>query len=250
MAIPRLPISISHQSSLPNFVPNAARRFRATAWKPIGWLCPPAVSTATSRCGLTPTSTSPAAQTGTTIWRRFPSWTEGPADDTKAPRLLGTGRDAEPAGQTLLANALVELHARDADHHEARLRELGYLANVLVAGVGAGGAPLRPLDAAEAALATCNLGLEHALAAHAGGGRAPDATAYLERLSCDVLFRVGWRLLHDALAQPAAAAVERVATRLAQTTETSDGFFPVVLGQFHVPRFTIPVRPPRGMRDH
>ncbi len=42
----------------------------------------------------------------------------------------------------------------------------------------------------------------------------------LEALSCDLLFRIGWRLLHDEVSRPAAAAVERVATRLASAAAT------------------------------
>jgi hypothetical protein len=126
------------------------------------------------------------------------------------PRLLESEQDRQPAAQTLLARALGELAARDPDRHGERLRELGFLANVLLAGAGSGGERLRPVDAAQAALATCSLGLEHALAASPSG-----AAERLERLSCDVLFRIGWRLLHDEVSCPAAAAVERVATRLA-----------------------------------
>jgi hypothetical protein len=148
------------------------------------------------------------------------------ADDAPAPRLLASGREGQPAVQTLLARALVELAEREAECHQERMRELGYLANVLVAGVGSRGARLRPLDAAEAALATCNLGLERALVDPDDGhgrnnGRAPStasAAERLEQLSCDVLFRIGRRLLHDEVSRPAAAAVERVATRLAHAT--------------------------------
>jgi hypothetical protein len=109
------------------------------------------------------------------------------------------------------------------------MRELGYLANVLLAGVGSRGGRLRPLDAAEAAVATCSLGLERALADlddHPGraGGRGPDErpAQQLARLSCDVLFRVGWRLLLDEVALPAAAAIDRVATRLCRDVSEAD----------------------------
>ena len=146
------------------------------------------------------------------------------AGDAPAPRLLGSGQDGQPAGQTLLARALVELAARDADRHAERIRELGYLANVLLAGVGSRGERLRPVDAAQAALATCSLGLERALAeprrrGARGTRRRTSAAKRLERLSCDLLFRVGWRLLHDEVSCPAAAAVERVATRLASAAD-------------------------------
>jgi hypothetical protein len=147
------------------------------------------------------------------------------ADDAPVRRLLPSGRDEAPAAQRLFARVLGELAARDPHRHEERIRELAYLANVLVAGVGVRGTRLRPLDAAEAALATCNLGLERAVAnSNDGQARAPSksrAVEHLERLSCDVLFRVGWRLLHDEVSQPAAAAIERLATRLARDTEAA-----------------------------
>ena len=44
------------------------------------------------------------------------------------------------------------------------------------------------------------------------------AAERLERLSCDVLFRIGWRLLHDEVSRPAAAAIERLALRLAHSS--------------------------------
>jgi hypothetical protein len=135
--------------------------------------------------------------------------------DVRSPRLLDSGPE-EPATQTLLTRALVALAEQDAGLHAERARELGYLANVLLAGAGARGARLRPLDAAQATLATCNLGLERALADASSRARPETrAVRQVERLSCDVLFRVGWRLLHEQVSRPAAAAAERVARRAA-----------------------------------
>jgi hypothetical protein len=91
--------------------------------------------------------------------------------------------------QTMLSRALAELAERDAARHDERLRELGYLANLVVAGVERDGERLRALDAAERALATCNRGLQ---AVVARTGQTPvDALA---RHGCDKLFRIGWRL--------------------------------------------------------
>jgi hypothetical protein len=132
------------------------------------------------------------------------------AGDAPAPRLLESARD-DQAALTLLTRALVELAGRHADRHAERMRELGYLANTLLAGVGARGERLRPLDAAQATLATCSLGLEQA-------GPESSASRQIERLSCDVLFRIGWRLLQDEVSRPAATAVERVAIRAARDT--------------------------------
>jgi hypothetical protein len=134
-----------------------------------------------------------------------------PGDAEAAPTrrtALLDGARSDPA--TLLARALGELSARDAGRHDERMHELGYLANVLLAGAGRDGRRLRPVEASETALATCNLGLERVL------GAAPAAAVdRLARTGCDKLFRIGVRALHDEVARPAAAAVERTAERLA-----------------------------------
>jgi hypothetical protein len=78
-----------------------------------------------------------------------------------------------------LRAALAEL---DAATHEQRMRELAYLANVLLAGGVVDGRRFRPGEAVEAALAVCELGLD---------GRD------LETTTCDQLFRIGWKRIHD-----------------------------------------------------
>ncbi|HEX2660201.1 MAG TPA: hypothetical protein VHU40_18085, partial [Polyangia bacterium] len=132
---------------------------------------------------------------------------EALGDDAPAPLRLAASAD-EPEAPTLLTRALADLAGRDPARHADRVRELGYLANTLMAGAGTRGERLRPLTAAQGALATCSLGFEHARPETSGANQ-------LDRLGCDVLFRVGWRLLHDQVARPAAAAIERVALRAA-----------------------------------
>lgn len=127
-------------------------------------------------------------------------------------RHLVESKEDEPAPQTPLARALVDLARRDPRLHTERMRELGYLANTLLSGVAARGERLRPLDAAQATLATCSLGLEHAQ-------RTTRAAHPMDRLGCDVLFRIGWRLLADEVSRPAAAAIERVALRAARASQ-------------------------------
>jgi hypothetical protein len=146
------------------------------------------------------------------------------AGEAPAAPLLEAVREGQGAARTLLARALGELAGRAGVLHGQRMGELGYLANVLLAGAGARGARLRPLDAAEAALATCNLGLERALADGDDEGRSAEerAAEELERLGCDVLFRVGWRLLQDEVVLPAAAAVERLAAHLSRAAVEAD----------------------------
>jgi hypothetical protein len=145
----------------------------------------------------------------------------GAAGEAPAVPLLESVREGQRGAQTLLGRALTELAGRDGGLHAARMSELGYLANVLLAGAGSRGGRLRPLDAAEAVLALCSLGLERSLAEgdddgrREGSGRPREErlAQQLGRLSCDVLFRVGWRLLWDEVTLPAAAAIERLAAR-------------------------------------
>jgi hypothetical protein len=111
-----------------------------------------------------------------------------------APRL---GSGAEVADQVVSAfrDAVQALHARDPLLHGRRLEELAYLANVLIAGASLAGRRYRTHEAAEAALALCDLGLAHVL-----GGREPDADqalAAVARHSAPQLLCVGWQLLHQ-----------------------------------------------------
>jgi hypothetical protein len=96
---------------------------------------------------------------------------------------------------------MAALAERDASLHARRMGELGYLANVLIAGCASGGRRLRPVEAAEAATATCNLGLEQLALA--------DPAAALAATEADRLFRIGWHLLHRDAVLPAWRALAR-----------------------------------------
>jgi hypothetical protein len=106
---------------------------------------------------------------------RSTSWLEEVSD---APRPLLEGKSPEP--ETLLRRTLAVL---DEDTAAERLRELAYLSNVLLAGAQR---RLRPLEAANQALAICNLGLERAVQAT---GRS--ASDLLKQFGCEKLFRLG-----------------------------------------------------------
>jgi hypothetical protein len=99
-----------------------------------------------------------------------------------------------------------ELRARAASVHEQRMQELAYLANVLAAGCSLEGRTLRPLESAHAAVAACNLGIEHLLQV---ASARTTAVAVLERQSADKVFRIGWRLLSEDVVLPAARALEK-----------------------------------------
>jgi len=74
------------------------------------------------------------------------------------------------------------------------------------AGCSIEGRALRPLEAAHATVAACNLGIEHLLhnePAHA------TAVNLLQHNSVDKLFRIGWHLLTQQVVIPAARAFEK-----------------------------------------
>jgi len=123
-----------------------------------------------------------------------------PTSAVSAPAALPTG-GPESNDHDDLRSALADLQDRDATLHTQRITEVGYLANLLVSGCPLDGRAMRPVEAAEATMATCNLGLDHLLAHH-GAGRT--ACEVLEAHSAVQLFRLGWHLLARDVAMPAA----------------------------------------------
>lgn len=142
--------------------------------------------------------------------------------------LLGDGGGAARPDETRLRDALARLGERDEAAHGRRLDELGFLANVLLAGCTLDGERLRPLDAAEIATALCNLGLDHELAeaerAEAGRDRDPvlRAANLLASTGADKLLRIGLRLLHENVALPAGRALQAQLTALSTTSAGRD----------------------------
>ena len=117
--------------------------------------------------------------------------------ETPRPVALLGGRAAAP--EAAFQRALAALPPA---LHETRMKELGYLTNVLVAGASLENKSPRPFEAAEMVLAACCLGL----------AELPGAA--LERDGADVLFRAGWHVLHSEVAMPALRALERVLGQL------------------------------------
>ena len=114
--------------------------------------------------------------------------------------------------------AMRELRAQADDLQAQRMSELAYLTNVLAAGCALDGRSMRPLEAAHAAVATCNLGIEYLMqdeSAHA------TAASVLRNESVDKLFRVGWRLLAQDVQLPAARALDTLLAR--QASREIDG---------------------------
>jgi hypothetical protein len=89
------------------------------------------------------------------------------------------------------------LQEHDGDLHARRLEELGFVANVLVAGASFNGQRFRPSEAARAAAAVCNLGLENWPPAWRPGGRSAPSADVLVHHDLVTLFRVGWCVLHE-----------------------------------------------------
>jgi hypothetical protein len=116
--------------------------------------------------------------------------------DAAAPRALLGGAPGEPARTSRLQALLHHVHDRDAFAFAARVRELGYLANVIVAACVVQGRALTPSEAADAAAATCDLAIE----CH----RAKVADDWLVDRDLLDLFGDGWALLRQRVCLPAA----------------------------------------------
>jgi hypothetical protein len=135
---------------------------------------------------------------------------------SSAPKLLpeGTSEAADAQGSGVFTHAMRELRACSASLHDLRMQELAYLANLLAAGCSIEGRAVRPLEAAHAAVAACNLGIEHLLQNQSAPATA---VAVLEDAGADKLFRIGWRLLTEDVVLPAARAFEKRLTAEART---------------------------------
>jgi hypothetical protein len=111
-------------------------------------------------------------------------------------RLLSALAEGDPKqGQAHLAAPLFEqamndLRQRDPERFSARVRELGYLVNVWIAGGAHEGRRPRPTEALELVLRTCEAGMR----AEVGAARVTpqQALAVLMQTSADTLFRRGF----------------------------------------------------------
>ncbi|XXT21483.1 DUF6178 family protein [Sorangium sp. So ce429] len=131
------------------------------------------------------------------------------------PALLTAG--AKHGDDLLFASAIREVMARDADLYAKRLMELSYLVNVLISGCSHEGRPFRPFEAVEAAICTCNLGLERLLGQRAGRRKpSPDelASVMIEHDAVK-MFMAGWSLLHHEVVLFAADAIRGTLATLA-----------------------------------
>jgi len=120
--------------------------------------------------------------------------------------LIGPSGTREPTLELQLYLDRLQLTAPHT--FSARLGELVFLANVLMAGSWYQGARFSETDAAQAALACANLGLDH-LAATSTLERSEFAAAVLEdRPGIVRLFQVGWHLLQQVPLRAAHALLD------------------------------------------
>jgi len=112
------------------------------------------------------------------------------------PRALLAGREGE-APRLARIRALLQ-YVSDADEaaYSTRNQELAYLANAIMAGCSIQARSFTAQEASDAAVATCNLGLENQKA------RVPDD--FLVAHDLVSVFQVGWRTLHEDVCMYAA----------------------------------------------
>ncbi len=104
-----------------------------------------------------------------------------PTGRPKALLMAPASDSSSPAGVEVL------LQEAGADAFAGYTSELAFLANVLVAGGSVQSRAFTPQEASQAAIAICNLGLEHSA--------TPDSTAGRDDLVS--AFEIGWAVLHE-----------------------------------------------------
>ena len=119
------------------------------------------------------------------------------------PRGLLVGESAaEATAPSLMTTLLQSVAERDADAAARRHEELGYLANVLVAGCSFNSGRFSHADAQNAVVATCNLGLENWprqwLSASTSATLDPALPAdFLLHQDLVTVFQIGWTVLYE-----------------------------------------------------
>ncbi|MFI5306011.1 MAG: DUF6178 family protein [Polyangiales bacterium] len=138
---------------------------------------------------------------------KLSAWIEQ-ADDVpigNAAALLGSPPDAPRTSaerRSPLALAIERISVQEPALHATRVEELAYLANVLLAGCAHRGRGLRSVEAAQLAMAVCELGVER-IAETLDEGRTPSARAEHTWSTHGAVkaFRIGWKALHDDLSR-------------------------------------------------
>ena len=141
------------------------------------------------------------------------------------PRALLDGpREGRPSRLARIQAQLQAAGETDPAAYAMRSQELAYLANTIVAGCSIQGRPFTAQEASDAAVAVCNLGLEHWplhwLPADARRGRsaADGATVlpdhFLAGQDLVGVFQVGWAVLYEHVCMYTAGRLVEIVTRL------------------------------------
>lgn len=126
-----------------------------------------------------------------------------------APRALLGGATTEAT--TAMQRCMQAAYERDPVAHSERTFELAFLANVLVSGCPLQGRPFTAKEAADAAVAICNLGLERV---------SPLPDEYFFTHDAIRAFQLGWSTLyHDVCLATARALVDVLSGRLTHDDE-------------------------------
>lgn len=117
----------------------------------------------------------------------------GPAKQSRIAELVAGAIESpqpsatEPAPSGVQLRLLLQsLAAKDAARHQSAVEELAYLTNVLVAGGGSRGRPLRPAEAADQAVEVCERGLVELAAPQ------PPTAQTIAEWGLVAAFRAGW----------------------------------------------------------
>jgi hypothetical protein len=100
--------------------------------------------------------------------------------------------------QTMLLVALRRLATTASDLYFQRMSELSYLGNIVAAGCSLDGRRMRSVEASNAVLATCALGLDKAMQRNGTPLTVETIHAYLARVAMERLFLLGWKLLPNS----------------------------------------------------
>lgn len=139
------------------------------------------------------------------------------------PKALLDGPEERPSRLARIQAQLQFAGDTDQAAYAMRSQELAYLANTILAGCSIQARPFTPQEASDAALAVCNLGLEHWppqwLPADARRGRSAAAGGvlpenFLAGQDLVSVFQVGWAVLHENVCMFAAGRLVEILTHL------------------------------------